>query len=291
VDLKVVTFEQRDRVAIITLRRPDRLNGWTYRMENEVRWCMRRADADAHTRVIVLTGAGRGFCAGADMAGLQAYADGAAYEFQDVGDPAPPTDQAPTGDARTADPAPTADPARAANPPRTADFSGNFTYLLGLGTPVIAAINGPAAGVGLILASFCDVRFAAAGAKLTTSFARLGLPAEHGISWVLPRLIGAGRAADMLLSSRIVLAEEALTMGLVNRVCSPDALLPETLAYADEMAALAPTSLRAIKQQLWVDGSLADAWQDSNARMTAMLETPEFAEGVAAFREKRPPSF
>ena len=116
------------------------------------------------------------------------------------------------------------------------EFDHPFAFHFGLRFPVIAAINGPAAGVGLVLACFCDVRFAAAGAKLTTSSGRLGLPAEYGLSWVLPRLVGLGHAADLLLSSRVVLAEEAAEIGLVNRVLPPDELLAFTLDYAGRLA-------------------------------------------------------
>ena len=262
-DLRVVTYETHERVAVVTLNRPDRLNAWTTRMEAEVGWCMRRADSDAEVRVIVITGAGRGFCAGADMDALDRYAGGDTYEIAPV-----------------------------ESDDTHGNFGGTFSYLLGLSTPVIAAINGPAAGVGFVLACFADLRFAAAGAKLTSSFARLALPAEHGVSWVLPRIVGSARAADLLLSSRVVLAEEALTLGLVNRVWPSAHLLDETLAYARVLAdELAPSSLAAIKRQLWASGSLADAWQDANDRMTSMLQSAEFAEGVAAFRQKRPPKF
>ena len=262
-ELKVVTYEVTDGVAVVTLNRPDRLNAWTNRMEAELRWCMRTVDADRDARVVVVTGAGRGFCAGADMDALAGYADGDEYDLTPA----------------TEDPTPT-------------DTNGSFSYLLGLSKPVIAAINGPAAGAGFVLACFADIRFAAAGAKITTSFARLGLPAEHGVSYVLPRIIGVGRAADLLFSSRVVLAEEAYELGFVNRVFARDALLTETMHYARTLAAeMAPSSLRAIKEQLWAGGPLADAWQDANARMVAMLQGEEFAEGVAAFREKRPPTF
>src|SRR3954452_16378849 len=160
--------------------------------------------------------------------------------------------------------------------------------------PVIAAVNGPAAGVGFALMCFCDIRFAAAGAKLTTSFARLGLPAEHGVSWILSRLIGAGRAADLLFSARVVLAEEAEALGLVNRVLPAGELLPFTLEYARAMARdCSPSSLLALKRQLYADlfGDLDRSARDSMARMLRMMREPDFAEGVAALKDKRPPRF
>ena len=198
-ELKVVRYEVADRVATITLNRPDRLNAWTGRMHHEYRSAMAEADADPEVRAVVVTGAGRGFCAGADARALDGHVAKGAYDSGVVDDELPR-------------------PGYGVRP----EFDHAFAFHFGLTVPVIAAVNGPAAGVGLVLACFADIRFAAAGAKLTTSAPRLGLPAEYGLSWVLPRLVGAGHAADLLLSSRIVLAEEAEGMGLVNRVLPPD---------------------------------------------------------------------
>ena len=189
-DLKVVRYEVADRVALITLDRPHRLNAWTGRMHHEYRWCLQQADADPGVRVIVVTGAGRGFCAGADSAALEGHAR---------------TGWLRRRGCRTDVPMPGAGV--------DDRFEADFAYHFGLATPVIAAVNGPAAGVGLVLACYCDLRFAAAGAKLTTAHGRLNLPAEYGLSWLLPRLVGVGRAMDLLLSSRVVLAEEALEWG------------------------------------------------------------------------------
>ena len=155
----------------------------------------RSAEADRAVRVIVVTGAGRGFCAGGDTDALEKISDTGAY---DAG----------------VDVAALATPGHGVRP----EYEHVYAFHYGIPKPIIAAINGAAAGVGLVLACFCDMRFAAAGAKLTTSSGRLGLPAEHGLSWVLPRLVGIGHAADLLLSSRVVFAEEAAQIGLVNRV-------------------------------------------------------------------------
>ena len=268
-DLNVTRYATADGVAVVTLNRPDRLNAWTARMEAEYRWCLQAADADADVRVIVVTGAGRGFCAGADMAALDTYASGERYDLTAV------DAVVPAADGRQ-------------------DWAGSFSYALGLAKPVIAAVNGPAAGVGFVLMCFADIRFAAAGAKLTTSFARLGLPAEHGVSWMLPRLVGAGRAADLLYSSRVVLAEEAKAMGLVSEVYPADELVPATLAYARAMAAeCAPSSLLTMKRQLWGDllGSLEGSWRGAVDAMTTMIGSDDFNEGLAAFQGKRPPAF
>ncbi len=270
-DLRAVSYEVKDGVATLTLDRPDRLNAWTQRMEAEYRWALTEADRDAEVRVAIVTGAGRGFCAGADFRALDTIADRGSYADPES---APTAPTAPTG-----------------RPPA---YAHAHTFPFGMTKPLLAAVNGPAAGVGFVLLCFADIRFAAAGAKLTTSFARLGLPAEHAVSWILPRLIGPARAADLLFSSRVVLAEEAAEMGLVNKVLPPDEVLPYTLEYARRMAAeMSPASLRVIKRQLWddVDGSLDAAATRSLALIERMVTEPDFAEGVRAFQEKRPPRF
>jgi enoyl-CoA hydratase/carnithine racemase len=270
-DLRVTHYEVADGVAVVTLNRPDRLNAWTPRMEREYRSCLAAADADPEVRVAVVTGAGRGFCAGADYRALSGIV--AAGEYDDgVGDV--PLPRVGSGEEP--------------------DFAGHHTFALGLGKPLIAAVNGPAAGVGFVLMCFADIRFAARGAKLTTSFARLGLPAEHGVSWILPRMIGVARAADLLLSSRTVLAEEAAELGLINRVLEPEDLLPATLEYARSMATgCSPFALRVIKEQLYRDlrGELAPAASRAVSLLEEMAAGPEFREGVAAQLAKRTPRF
>jgi enoyl-CoA hydratase/carnithine racemase len=168
------------------------------------------------------------------------------------------------------------------------------TFPLGIPKPIIAAINGACAGIGLSLALMCDIRFAAAGVKLTTSFARRGLVAEHGTSWLLPRLVGTARALDLLLSARVVLAEEACELGLVNFVVPREQVLPAALDYARDLARnVSPTSMSVIKRQVLrhVDLPLDDALAESNALMAESLRRPDVAEGVASFVERRPPRF
>ncbi|HVF76093.1 MAG TPA: enoyl-CoA hydratase-related protein [Acidimicrobiales bacterium] len=277
-DLKATRYETGDGVAVVTLDRPDRLNAWTSRMEQEVRWSFSEADNDPDVRVIVLTGAGRGFCAGADMAALKRLEDGARYG-EVLG-----------RDGGEGSEVPEVSPGAGVRP----DFEHGYSWLLGLRKPVIAAVNGAVAGVGFVLMCHTDIRFAAEGAKLTTSFARLGLPAEHAVSWLLSRLVGAGRAADLLLSARVVRAEEAFTMGLVNRVFPAETLLDETMAYAKAMAAeCSPASLLTMKRQLWTGllDSLDSAASDAEALLLKMLAEDDFKEGVRAYREKRPPAF
>ena len=269
-ELKVTRYEVRDRVATVTLDRPDRLNAWTGRMHAEYRALLDRAGVDPAVRVIVVTGSGRGFCAGADAWALEGHVERGAYDAG-LGDDV-------------------AMPGYGVRP----EFDADFAYHFGIPKPIIAAVNGPAAGVGLVLACYCDLRFAARGAKLTTSHGRLGLPAEYGLSWLLPRLIGVTRAADLLLSNRVVLAEEAEQLGLVNRTLPATELLPYTYAYAGRLATeIAPSSLAVTKLQLYRDlhTDVASAVDDAGARMAAMMRGADFAEGVAALTEKRPPAF
>jgi enoyl-CoA hydratase/carnithine racemase len=270
VELKATTYAVADRVATITLNRPERLNAWTGRMHTEYRWCLAQAAEDATVRVIVVTGAGRGFCAGADAEALAGHVDKGGYDAGvavDLATPGYGTD------------------------PR---FDAEFAYHFGVPKPILAAINGPAAGVGLALACYCDVRLAAAGAKLTTAHGRLGLPAEFGLSWLLPRLIGAARAADLLLSCRVFYAEEAHAMGLVAQVLAPEALGDAVAAYAGELATrVAPSSLAATKRQLYLDlhRGAVESIDEADRLLREMVPSAEFQEGVAALREKRPPSF
>ncbi len=269
-DLKVTRYEVRDRVATVFLHRPDRLNAWTGRMHAEYRALLERAATDPVVRVIVVTGSGRGFCAGADARALEGHVERGAYD-PGLGEEV-------------------AMPGYGARP----EFDADFAYHFGIPKPIIAAVNGPAAGVGLVLACYCDLRFAARGAKLTTSHGRLGLPAEYGLSWLLPRLIGVTRAADLLLSSRVVLVEEAEQLGLVNRALPAAELLPYTYAYAGRLAGeIAPSSLAVTKLQLYRDlhGDVATSVDDAAARMAEMMQGADFAEGVAALTEKRRPAF
>lgn len=269
-ELKVTRYDVRDRVATVTLHRPERLNAWTGRMHAEYRALLDRAAADPGVRVIVVTGSGRGFCAGADSRALEGHVERGGYDAG-LGDDV-------------------AMPGYGVRP----EFDADFAYQFGIPKPIIAAVNGPAAGVGLVLACYCDLRFAARGAKLTTSHGRLGLPAEYGLSWLLPRLIGVTRAADLLLSSRVVLAEEAEALGLVNRALAAEELMTHTYAYAGALARdVAPSSLASTKLQLYRDLHLdvASAVQDAGTRMAAMMKGADFAEGVAALTEKRPPAF
>jgi enoyl-CoA hydratase/carnithine racemase len=269
-ELKVVKLAVLSHVATVTLSRPERLNAWTGRMHAEYRWAISQAEDDPEVGAIVVTGEGRGFCAGADSRALEGHLARGGY------DPGTPDEMASPGYGVST------------------EYNHNFAFHFGLTKPVIAAINGPAAGVGLVLACFCDVRFAADGAKLTTAHGRLGLPAEYGLSWLLPRLIGLTRATDLLLTSRTFLAEEAHALGLVNAVLPPEMLMPHALGYARNLAEhVSPGSLRETKRQLYRDlhGGVGAAVAESERLLRTMAKGPEYEEGVRALVEKRQPRF
>jgi enoyl-CoA hydratase/carnithine racemase len=254
---EVVQRQVQDGVALLTLNRPDRLNAWTAEMERAYFAALESCEHEEEVRVIVVTGAGRGFCAGADMQELQAIGDGSLHADADV-----------------------------ARRPQT--------FPLSIPKPIIAAVNGACAGIGLVQALMCDLRFAAEGAKLTTAFARRGLVAEHGISWMLPRLVGPARALDLLLSGRVLLAQEAQQLGLVNRVLAPDALLEATLAYARDLVVnCSPASMATMKRQVYADlhRPLPDALADADRLMLESFTASDFAEGVTSFLERRDPRF
>jgi enoyl-CoA hydratase/carnithine racemase len=255
---EVVQSSFDDGVALLTLNRPDRLNAWTAAMQRAYFDLLEEAAARDDVRAIVVTGAGRGFCAGADMGALQEIGAGGLEEAAAQQDPRPQT------------------------------------FPLGIPKPVIAAINGPCAGIGLVQALMCDLRFAASDAKITTAFARRGLVAEHGMSWLLPRLVGPAHALDLLMSARVVLGEEAERLGLVNRALPAERVVDEALAYARDLAAnCAPSSMATMKRQVYGDleRGLDDALGRANQLMAESLGAPDFVEGVSSFVERRPPDF
>lgn len=272
-DYSDILYAVDDHIATITLNRPDKLNAWTHTMEREVRAAMTAATADEAVRVIVLTGAGRGFCAGADMSLLSSVSESGANERPDESGPAGPV------------------PGGLDLPP---DFHSRYGYFPTVPKPIVAAINGPAAGLGLIMALYCDVRFAADNAVFTTAFSRRGLIAEHGVSWLLPALVGHAHALDLLLSARKIHAAEALDMGLVNQVHPAGELMTAVTAYAGEMASLvSPRSVRVMKRQVYraTLQSLEQATLIANAEMPGSFVSEDFKEGVAHFVEQRAPKF
>lgn len=271
-------YEVAKRVATITLNRPDKLNAWTAVMEQEVRAAMVEAERDENVRVIVLTGAGRGFCAGADMSLLSTVATkglDAAQRAQAVQAGAGAASGSGEGSAR-------------------ADFQKKYSYFPALSKPVIAAINGPTVGLGLVIALYCDLRFASDAARFSTAFARRGLIAEYGMAWMLPRLVGHANALDLLFSARLIDAAEAFRMGLANQVYPQDVFQEKVREYATELASsVSPRSLRVIKRQLYdaMFQPLGEAFEIAEREMLASLQCEDFKEGVAHFVEKRAPVF
>jgi enoyl-CoA hydratase/carnithine racemase len=259
-----VLYEVRDSgVAVLTFNRPERMNAWGGGLATAFYSSLDKAEADPAVRAIVLTGSGRAFCAGADMGDLSTIGNttvesaGGTDIDKLVGERHP-------------------------------------NFVTTLRKPIIAAINGACAGIGLTLALMCDIRFAAAEAKFTTAFARRGLVAEYGISWILPRVVGWGAALDLLLTGRVFYADEAAALGAVKEVVPGDELLPRAIAYAEDIAAnCAPSSLAVIKQQVYGDTmrDVSEASAHSAKLMGESMLRPDFIEGITSFFEKRPPDF
>jgi enoyl-CoA hydratase/carnithine racemase len=254
-DEQLVLSERRGPVLVLTLNRPERLNAWTNELEDEYFDHLEAAEADPDIRAIVVTGAGRGFCAGADLKALSGV---------------PSADDAEIDRAR----------------PRHLP--------LAVRKPLIAAVNGPAVGLGFVEAMYCDVRFASPAAVFTTTFSRLGLIAEYGISWLLPRIVGRSRALDLLLSGRRVPGEEAYRIGLVDHIVPAEELVDAAVAYATELAtACSPWAMATIKEQVALDAesTFLEAADRSDDLMRDSFRGPDIVEGLTSFAERRPPVF
>jgi len=271
VEYQEIIYEVTDPIAKIILNRPKRLNAWTNQMGAEVKHAFAQAEADPAVVVIILTGAGRGFCAGADLSNLQALSAGEKME----------------GGVSDLD----ADPG---DPEMGGSFRGTYSYPMSIAKPVIAAINGPCAGMAVPIASYCDIRFAAESASFMTAFSKRGLVAEWGISWMLTRLIGPAHALDLLYSSRKVSATEAASLGLVNKTLPDDEFMPFVEEYARDLAtSCSPRSMAMMKREVYqhMMESLEHAQKEAVADMFESFKAPDFKEGVSSFMEKRPPNF
>ncbi|MCZ6658793.1 MAG: enoyl-CoA hydratase-related protein [Gammaproteobacteria bacterium] len=267
-----ILYEVDDPVAIVTMNRPDQLNALTGRMMAEMRHAFAEAENDPAVVGIVLTGAGRGFCAGADMQGLSATASGERGQAEDLSDLK----------------------ATPGNPAMGPNFEVTYSYLMSLSKPLIAAINGPCAGLGFVYACLADMRFVERQAKFTSAFAQRGLIAEHGSSWILPRLIGVGKALDLLWSARKFTGEEAKELGLADRLVEEGKSLQAAIDYIKYLAeVVSPTSIKVIKAQVYrhLNMELRDAMLETNEWMAESLVREDFKEGVSSFMEKRPPEF
>ncbi len=273
--LQETIYQVARGVATITLNRPDKLNAWTATMEKEVRSSLEEAARDDGVRVIVLTGAGRGFCAGADMSLLTSVAAQAL----------------PGGERDAASLLGGSSPHREDVLP---DFQKKYSYFPGIEKPILAAINGPVVGLGLVIALYCDLRLASDAARFSTTFAQRGLIAEYGMAWMLPRIVGLPNALDLLFSARQITAAEALRIGLVNQVFAQDVFVEQVNEYAVDLASrVSPRSLRVIKRQVYgaLFQTLAESFDLAVEEMVASLRSEDFKEGVAHFMEKRAPAF
>ncbi len=269
-ELKNTQYEVADGIATIWLNRPHRMNAWTGRLHMEYRFLLAQADADRKVQAIVVSGRGKGFCVGGDSAALEGHSERGAY------DPGTTSD--------------IANPGFGVAP----EFDAAFAYHFGLSKPVVAAINGPAAGVGLALPCFCDLRFAVPGVKFTTAHGKLNLPAEYGLSWMLPRIMGLGRANDILLTSRVFLSDEAYELGFVNALFAPHELLPKTYEYVQSMIrTVSPNSLRQTRWQIYRDlhRDVASSVMESEELLNRMMGEADYKEGIRAFMEKRAPDW
>jgi enoyl-CoA hydratase/carnithine racemase len=261
-----ILYDVRDRIATITLNRPEQLNAWTDVMADEVYAAMHAAGADENVRVIVLTGAGRAFCAGGDITGFKSD------------NPRQLIDKLP----------------RSYDFSRRPDYQSRATYFPSIPKPIVGMLNGATAGLGLVHALFCDVRFAAEEATLTTAFSRIGLASEYGMAWILNRVAGHANALDLLISGRKIKGPEAMRLGLVNQVFPATELAAATQTYVREVADLvSPRSARVIKRQLWnlPYQSLHEAVISDSDEMMSSNVCEDFQEGKLAFKEKRAPRF
>ena len=267
-----IIYEVDGPAATITINRPDTLNALTSLTQAEIRHALDASERNEQVMGTVLTGAGRGFCSGVDMNALGAMTEagkqlGETYEHL---------------------------AAEGGNPDKDPNYKFSPPYLLGLRKPVIAAINGACAGLGFSYATFCDMRFVDRNAKFVTSFSPRGLIAEHGTSWMLPRLVGPSNALDIFWSSRKLEAEEAYHMGLANRLCEPGESVKEAQAYLKMIAGTsAPISIMMMKKQVYkhLMSDLGESMLEDNQWMGDSLAEDDFKEGVASFVEKRPPNF
>ena len=273
-ELKVTTYSvDDDGVATVRFNRPNRGNSWTLRMNAEYRWIMNEADRDPAVKVIILTGAGKQFCVGADFKALDFYVEGDKDYVE------------------TVRPDQFAQPGHGVRK----EFDHELVWHWGLKKPVICAINGACAGIAIAIAGFCDLRYGVAGAKLTTAAARLGLPAEYGMAWLLPRLMGMTHAADVLLTGRIFLAEEAKHMGFLNDVFAPEEFEVRIAEIARTIAlTVSPQAALTTKRQLYgelMELDVGECVEDSKRLIGELMRGDDYKEGVAALQQRRSPRF
>lgn len=272
-DLHVTEYQVDNGVGVVRLKRPDRGNSWTHRMNAEYRWIMKQMDSDPQVKVIVVTGSGRQFCVGADFKALDHYEKSdrdyvASIQKEEM-----------------------EQPGHGVRP----EFDHELVWQWGLQKPVIAAINGACAGIAVALAAFCDLRYAADGAKFTTSTPKLGLPAEYGLSWILPRIVGLTNSCDILLTGRVFLASEAKEMGFLNGVFPVEEFETRVMDIARGMARdVSPIAVKTAKRQIYADQlslDVGNAVEESKRWIGLLMKEPDFPESLKAMKEKRPAAF
>ena len=272
VEYQHILYEINGSAATITMNRPDQLNALTGLMQAEIRHALDQSERNPDVIGTVLTGAGRGFCSGVDM-----------NDLSDMSEAGERTGR--SHDHLKVDPG---------NPDDDPNYKSSPTYFLGLRKPLIAAINGAAAGLGFSYATFCDMRFMERKARIVTSFAPRGLIAEHGTSWMLPRIVGPSNALDIYWSSRRVDGEEAFRMGYANRLCEDGMSASDARDFLKEISGTsAPMSIMMMKRQVYkhLNRELGESMDESTVWMDESLARNDFKEGVASFVEKRPPDF
>jgi len=284
-----IDYSVEKNILTITLNRPEKRNAWTWVMANELRDAMLRAERDGDVRVVVLTGAGNAFCSGADLDELKNAGNLLQEVLREDNQDTPEKQVSILMKTKTDE---ELDPENPSG--KRGDFRKRFSYFLGVEKPVIAAVNGPAVGLGFVVGLYCDIRFASDQARFSTAFSRRGLIAEHGISWILPRIAGLANAFDLLFSARMIDASEALSMGLVSRVFPQGEFMARVKDYASVLATeVSPRSLGVMKRQVYRAQfqTLAAAWQEADAEMLQSFRSEDAKEGVAHFLEKRAPKF
>ena len=269
-----IIYDKSDRIATVTFNRPEKMNAWTPTMGAETRTALLDADRDPTIGAIIVTGAGRAYCAGADMGGLSEISSGRARAGGAGSSPSPDQEEW----------------LRAQRP----DYRNQYAYVLGLSKPVIGAINGACVGLGFTTCLYQDIRIASENARMGLIFVQRGLAIEHGSSWMLPRIVGVARAVELAVTGRLVDADEALRIGLVHRVVPQASLIETAREVAGHIAnKCAPLGVSEAKKLVWrhLFTDLATAIREDDESMTMMTRSEDFKEGVRAFNEKRPAKY
>lgn len=262
---EAIIYDVRDRVATITLNRPEVLNAWSPTMGNEFMDALSTANADDDVGCLIITGAGRGFCSGADVKGFREQAEAARSSEESIGGLGALASVGAQG----------------------------VKELMMLGKPIIAAVNGPAVGIGCTVTLPCDIRIASEAARFGLIFLRVALVPEFGSSYLLPRIIGLAKANELVYTTRIIDAKEALEIGLVNRVVPADSLIEEATELARQIADGPSLALKKAKENFLrsYESSFEECWAREGQSLAECFRSEDHMEGIMAFLEKRKPDF